>query len=120
MNRESASKVGAKLYRNPRELIIGDSAEPKSIMEYKGLGLNIAKSKKGNGSVENGIKFLQELSNIIIDPKRCPEATREFTSAEFSVDRDGNVLNRVDKDNHIMDGIRYRMEMEQKKKAGWT
>ena len=119
LNRESASRVGAKLWKNPRELIVADSAEPKSISEYQSLGLNVRASKKGNGSVETGTKFLQELNGIIIDGKRCPVSTKEFTSAEFEVNRDGEVLPRVGGDNHIIDGIRYRMEQEQRRKGGW-
>lgn len=119
LNRESASKVGAKLYRNPRELIVADPSEAKSIAEYQGLGLNIQGAKRGAGSIESGIKFLQELESIVIDPERCPVSALEFSTAEFAVDRYGEVLPRVDKDNHCMDGIRYRMEVEQRAKSGW-
>jgi phage terminase large subunit len=47
---------------------IADSAEPKSIAELKSFGMKIKGSKKGPGSVEFGIKFLQDLEQIIIDP----------------------------------------------------
>ena len=37
----------------------------------------------------------------------------EFTTAEFEISKQGEVLPRVrDKNNHIIDGVRYRMESE--------
>ena len=121
LNREATSLISQKIIRNPRELIVADSSEPKSIAEVSDLGLNIIGAKKGNGTVEHGAKFVQGLSAIIIDPERCPVASKEFTTAEFDVDRQGNVLPRVkDENNHTIDGIRYRMEQEQKRKWGWN
>lgn len=120
LNREVTSFISGKIAHNPRELIVADSAEPKSIAELADLGLNIIGAKKGNGSVETGTKFLQELNGIIIDPVRCPVAAKEFATAEFEVDKNNNVLPRVkDENNHTIDGIRYRMEREQQRKWGW-
>ena len=119
MNRQLAYRILLKAPVN--ELIICDSAEPKSISEIKEAGLrNAVKAKKGPGSVESGTKFLQELTLIVIDKKRCPNTAREFINAEFDVDRFGNVVNRIaDHDNHSIDSIRYRMEKEMKRKSGW-
>ena len=96
------------------ELIIADSEEPKSIQELSLFGLNITGAKKGPGSVEFGIKQLQELKAIYIDKNRCPNTYREFMNAEYSVDKFNNVMPTLikDKNNHIIDNIRYRMEME--------
>lgn len=89
-------------------LTIADSAEPKSIAELKDYGLKIKGAKKGPDSVEYGIKFLQDLEQIIIDPIRCPNTAREFINYSLDMDKQGIVISRFpDKDNHHIDGVRY-------------
>ena len=84
-----------------------DSAEPKSIDEVKGYGLRVSGAKKGPDSVEYGIKWLQDLEEIIIDPDRCPETAREFASYELDRDREGNFkAGFPDHDNHHIDAVR--------------
>ena len=89
-----------------------DSAEPKSIAELKSLGLSRIKgAKKGVDSIEYGIKFLQKLSKIVIDPKRCPNIAREFKGYAYDMDKNGNFISRYpDRDNHSIDACRYMME----------
>lgn len=87
---------------------IADSAEPKSIAELRSWGMKIKGAKKGPGSVEFGIKFLQDLEQIIIDPERCPLAAKEFINYSLETDRNGNVKSQFpDKDNHSIDACRY-------------
>ena len=84
---------------------IADSAEPKSIAELRSWGMKIKGAKKGPGSVEFGIKFLQGLEQIIIDPERCPLAAREFINYSLEMDRNGIVKSQFpDKDNHCLAG----------------
>ena len=93
--------------------VIADSAEPRTINEFKLLGLRITGAKKGPDSVKNGIKFLQDLESIIIDPVRCPNAYREFNEYEIEKDKDGNLRGDFpDKNNHAIDATRYAMEYE--------
>ena len=90
---------------------IADSAEPKSIAELRSWGMKIKGAKKGPGSVEFGIKFLQDLEQIIIDPERCPLAAREFINYSLETDRNGIVKSQFpDKDNHSIDATRYALE----------
>jgi len=99
----------AKKYNNV--LTIADSEDPKSIGELRSFGMNIRGAKKGPGSVEFGIKFLQGLEKIIIDPERCPLSAREFINYTLEVDKLGNVKDKFpDKDNHSIDAIRYALE----------
>jgi len=87
---------------------IADSAEPKSIAELRSFGMKIKGAKKGPGSVEFGIKFLQGLEKIIIDPERCPLAAKEFINYSLETDRNGIVKSQFpDKDNHSIDACRY-------------
>ena len=88
-----------------------DSAEPKSIAELQSLGLRVKGAKKGPDSVEYGIKFLQKLVQIVIDPKRCPNTAREFVGYAYDMDKNGNFISKYpDKDNHSIDACRYMME----------
>lgn len=113
--RLSNSKA-VKLIRtiNPlNKLITCDSAEPRTINEFKLLGLNVKGAKKGPDSVDNGIKWLQDLQTIVIDPIRCPNATREFNNYEIEKDKEGNLKGEFpDKNNHSIDAVRYGMEDE--------
>lgn len=118
LNRQLAAKLLDKLPHH--EMVVCDSAEPKSVAELSDMGINTVKAKKGPGSVESGTKFMQELTLIVIDPKRCPNTAREFVNAEFDTDRFGNVVNRIaDKNNHTLDATRYRLELEMKRRSGW-
>lgn len=94
-----------------------DSAEPKSIDEMKGYGLNIHSAKKGPDSVEYGINWLQERAKIYIDKRRCPNTYREFVNYEYERNKDGQFISAYpDKNNHSIDSVRYGMESEMKKK----
>lgn len=98
---------------NPgRELVICDSAEPKSIDDIEERGVRAEGAVKGPGSVERGIRFLKdELEEIIIDPDRCPNAAREFTQYELEKDKLGNFKSVYpDKNNHTIDAVRYALE----------
>jgi phage terminase large subunit len=98
-----------------RTLTIADSAEPKSIDELKGYGMNIRGATKGPGSVEHGIKWLSELERIVIDPARCPNAAREFVNYALELNRQGEVISRYpDKDNHFLDQTRYALQDDMK------
>lgn len=94
--------------------VTADSAEPRTINEFKKLGLNIIGAKKGPDSIEHGLKFLsEEIEEIIIDPIRCPNVKREFMEYEIEKDKDGNLKGEYpDKNNHSIDAVRYAMEDE--------
>lgn len=110
LNSQSAPMVKE---RAGRDRVICDSAEPKSVAEYKSLGVNAKGAKKGPGSVEYGIKFLQGLE-IIIHP-RCKAFKSEINKYKYKEDKNGNVLPvPVDKDNHLIDALRYAMEDDMK------
>lgn len=100
---------------------IADSAEPKSIAELKGLGMRIKGAKKGPDSIDFGMKFLSEdIEEIIIDPRRCGRAAKEFTNYALETDRHGEVRSSYpDKDNHVIDAVRYGLEGDMGKQSGW-
>lgn len=91
--------------------ITADSAEPKSVADYKRYGFNCRGAIKGAGSVEYSMKWLQALTAIVIDPERCPDTWREFSNYEYERAQDGAVLDGYpDADNHHIDAVRYGME----------
>ena len=118
-NREYFNQMKEQGYH--RTLTIADSAEPKSIAELKAYGMLIKGAKKGAGSVEYGVKFLQDLEQIIIDPVRCPLAAKEFINYALETDRAGEVKSRFpDKDNHAIDATRYGLNDDMKHgRWGW-
>ena len=98
-------------------MITAESAEPRSNAELRERGLRINKAKKGQGSVEHGINWLQNLEEIIIDPKRCPNTAREFTGYTLEKDSNDNWRDGFpDKDNHSIDTVRYALESDMAKR----
>jgi phage terminase large subunit len=90
------------------DLIIADSAEPKSIADFSSYGANIRGAEKGPDSVDYSIKWLQSLKAIVIDPVRCPNHAEEFLNYELEQDKDGNFISSYpDKNNHFIDDTRY-------------
>lgn len=102
-NSEAVKKIKELNPLNQR--ITADSAEPRTISEFKDLGLRITPAKKGPGSIEHGIKFLQDMNEIIIDRGRAPNTAREFENYELERDSHGNFKGSYpDKDNHCLTG----------------
>ena len=93
------------------DLVIADSAEEKSIMDFRAYGAFIRPADKGPDSVRYGIKWLQGLRHIYIDKRRCPFTYREFINYEYEQDRDGNFISAYpDEDNHSIDAVRYALQ----------
>lgn len=93
------------------ELVTADSAEEKSVADFKAYGAFIRPAKKGPDSVRYGIKWLQGLRHIYIDKNRCPETYYEFVNYEYERDKDGNFISAYpDADNHSIDAVRYALE----------
>lgn len=89
-----------------------DSAEPKSIVEYRSRGINAYGVRKGQGSIEQGINFIKRF-HIYVHPS-CKHTQDELSSYRYREDsRTGNILPEpVDKDNHLMDALRYALERD--------
>lgn len=93
------------------EYITCDSAEPRSVSDLKRNGIRALSAKKGPGSIEHGIKWLQG-HKIIVD-ESCTETIRELSTYKYKEDKDGNVIAKpVDSNNHILDALRYALESE--------
>lgn len=100
------------------DIIIADSAEPKSIGDFKAYGSNMRGAEKGPGSVIYSMKWLSALVKIVIDPVRCPHTAKEFREYEYEQDKDGNYISAYpDKNNHCIDSVRYGLNNIWKKKG---
>lgn len=109
-NRETAALLLEEKGVTPQDRILADSAEPKSIGDYRQMGLLCRRAQKGPGSVELSTRWLQGLAEIVIDPERCPAAAKEFTDYAYETDREGNVISRYpDRNNHTIDAVRYAL-----------
>ncbi|MGI5824448.1 MAG: PBSX family phage terminase large subunit [Bacillota bacterium] len=98
--------------------VTADSAEPRSNDELRERGIRILAAKKGAGSIEHGISWLQNLNAIIIDKQRTPNVCREFSCYHLISDSNGNYQGGYpDKDNHTIDAVRYAMEQDMRQSA---
>ena len=100
------------------DMIIADSAEPKSIGDFRSYGSPMRGAEKGANSVEYSMKWLASQAKIVIDPKRCPVSAEEFSTYEYEQDKDGNYISGyVDANNHCIDSIRYALNNVWKKRG---
>lgn len=90
--------------------ITADSARPETISALNKRGFRVVPARKGAGSINEGIEWLQSY-DIVIDPQ-CVNAGYEFTTFSFKVDKiTGQVLPILeDKNNHVIDACRYATE----------
>lgn len=90
---------------------VADSARPETISYMQRHGFpRIVPAVKGARSVEEGIEFLKSF-DIVVHP-RCVHTIDELTAYSFKVDDlTGQVLPVLaDKDNHVIDSLRYACE----------
>lgn len=87
----------------PGKIIIADSAEKRLISDMKGLGLNIQKVLKGDGSILNGIKLMQDFEIIV-----SPESKNIATELNNYAWKTHGVP--IDDWNHWIDAIRYYVQ----------
>jgi phage terminase large subunit len=91
--------------------ITADSSRPETISHMMNNGFpKINGSVKGKGSVEDGVEFLKSF-DIVVHP-RCSETIRELTTYSYKTDPLTDRILPVleDKNNHIMDALRYACE----------
>jgi phage terminase large subunit len=100
---------------DPQTIVVADSAEPKSIAEIKGYGLNIigVTKRKGESNADNFVKWsigLVQDQRMSIT-KRSVNTIKEYRGLMWLTDKDGKILNEEDPKcaNHSMAGIRYVM-----------
>ena len=116
LHNDESAEITKELVGN--DWITCDSSEPKSVSDFKRAGIRAKGAKKGPGSVEHGIRWLQG-HKIIVD-EGCPNVIKELTAYKWREDKDGNVIPKpLDRDNHLMDALRYALEEEMSHGTKW-
>ena len=88
-----------------------DSARPETISHLRKNGFpKIYSAVKGARSLEEGIEWLQSYE-IIVHP-RCTHTIDELTEYSYKVDPDTRRVLPIlmDKNNHLIDALRYACE----------
>lgn len=107
-NETSAQMILSRGYNDT--YITCDSAEPKSVADFRAMRLKAQEAIKGPGSVEYGMKWLQR-RKIVIDRRRTPNAYNEFVNYEYERNKDGDIISGYpDANNHLIDATRYALE----------
>lgn len=98
-----------------KEIIIADSAEPKSIADLRRHGLRkVVKADKGKDSIMHGIQYIQQFT-IFVHPK-CTNAINELSNYVWAKDKNDEPMNKpIDEYNHFLDALRYSLERIRKK-----
>ena len=104
----SNKQIADTLLNQQQALVIADSAEPKSIDEIRGYGINILPAEKGKDSVNNGIQLVQEQKIAVT--KRSVNIIKEYRNYLWETDKDGKILSEPEHTfSHSMDAIRYAL-----------
>lgn len=90
--------------------IIGDSSRPETIEALCNAGFNVLPSKKGPGSVKNGLTWMQGYK-LLIDPD-CPNFLYEAQRYKWKEDPNGKPLPMPEnhQQDHGIDAVRYGHE----------
>jgi phage terminase large subunit len=125
MNTLDIAKFFCRLKLNIADLIVADSADPKSIkklqngyqghelvqdefMKYPGLGtgFNVKGARKGPDSVAYGIDLIDQLNLYVVE--ESTDFWNEIHSYVYDQDKNGNYTNEpIDDFNHLIDPLRY-------------
>ncbi len=91
-------------------LLIPDSSEPKSNDELKSYGISLVPAQKGQGSVNQGIQYVQDQTVYVT--RRSINLIKERDNYAWMIDKKtGETINTpIDMWNHGMDAGRYGME----------
>jgi phage terminase large subunit len=103
-NRDIAEFIKSNGY--DQDLFYCDSAEPKSIEELRQMDILAKGAVKGTGSINAGISLLKEYE--VYYSFESKNLHNEFQFYFWEQLKDGTIINKpIDKQNHLMDAIRY-------------
>lgn len=104
-----SNKQIADILSSKTVVVYADSAEPKSIDEIRSYGVTILPATKGQGSVNQGIQFIQDQKISVT--KRSLNLIKEYRNYLWMKDKNGKVLNVPESGfDHCMDALRYACE----------
>tara|TARA_R100001443_G_scaffold18979_1_gene30283 strand:- start:912 stop:2069 length:1158 start_codon:yes stop_codon:yes gene_type:complete len=98
------SEIAKKLPKHT--LVVGDSAEPKSIEEIRRFGIMIKGATKGRDSILHGIQLMQSQEYLVTSQSK--NLIKELRSYIWDTDKTGKQLNKPRPGNdHLIDALRY-------------
>lgn len=109
INSELIQSIRNKFNGKYNRLIV-DSSRPELIEELVRNGIRAYASRKGAGSVLDGLQKIKSFKNVYISDK-CKQVLEDF--AEFSHKKDKNgefIEDEFNIDSHTIDAIRYALE----------
>jgi phage terminase large subunit len=105
----SNKQIADTLISVDKALVMADSAEPKSIDEIRNYGINVLPASKGQGSILQGIQFVQD--QRISVTKRSVNLMKEYRNYLWQTNKDGEIVNDPGVIfNHCLDAIRYGLD----------
>lgn len=84
-------QIADTILNSSNTLTIADSAEPKSIDEIRMYGVNIIGAQKGQGSVLQGIQYVQD--QRISVTKRSLNIIKSYRNYLWETDKEGKIIN---------------------------
>lgn len=111
-NRMTDDKTALEIleFKQTKELIRADSAEPKTIQYYKQQGFNIKGAKKFQGSRTQYTKKVKRFKRIICS-ENCINTINELKDLTYKVDKDGNIIeDDFNLDPHTFSAIWYALD----------
>lgn len=99
-----------KEFKDTKELIRADSAEPKTIKYYQQQGFKMVGAKKFPGSRLANTKKLKRFKKIICS-SNCIKTIKELKNLTYKIDKQGNMLNdEFNIDPHTLSAIWYSLD----------
>ena len=99
-----------KGFKETKELIIADSAEPKTIRYYNQQGIRMIGAKKGPGSRLQNTKKMKRFKKIICSDK-CTNTIRECKNLTYSTNNLGDLIyDEFNIDPHTFEAMWYALD----------
>lgn len=99
-----------KEFKETRELIRADAAEPKTIKYFNQEGFIMVGAKKGPGSRLQNTKKMKRFKKIIVS-KNCPNTIRELKNLTYKLDRQGHIIpDEFNIDPHTFSAMWYGLD----------
>lgn len=99
-----------KEFRETKELIRADSAEPKTITYYQQQGFKMVGAKKPPGSRLQNTKKMKRFKKIICSDE-CKNVIREWKNLTYAIDKQGNIIeDEFNIDPHTFEAAWYGLD----------
>lgn len=99
-----------KEFRESKELIRADSAEPKTIAYFRQMRFNMQAAKKFGGSRDQYTKKIKRFKRIICSTN-CPNTIEELKELTYAVDKAGEIItDQFNIDPHTFSAIWYALD----------